>query len=604
MTSMPSCLTLIFFVLLLKSRFLIGLENAPSYSQAERLFCEMLYQDAIPVYESLLNIENKNNLIQSNLNQRFIKDRLVECYLELGDLEKAQVVLIEKEASPYLRAVAYRKTHRYLDSINTLKDEPITAEISFELGLNHYLLDDYVSAQEYFNKAVNNSQDNELSSLATLYLIRIALLESNPFEADRLLTHFKQNIPLHHRSEWSQVSSICEEMKNESEQLYKILGMTYLKENKKEMARELFKKQLIKFSCSKNEPETRFLLSKCLEDENEVKKELRHIYIHFPESPYSSIAYFSFYSYLDYFHGGKEAIKHLISFPTLFPDSPLILNAYYLMGLYYKKDHLSQEGRVLRYQNLTAAIEAFQSVESQFERLSSLKNTTLDRGYYSRLCYKSRLERGRANLSIAEASQETKRQIYLEYTIKTLTELAEELSRELIDLKLLNETEFSLAQAHLKNGQEDRADKLYELIIQRNIGLSDERGYLLSRAFFERGWISLNRERWDIALESFIEAEKRASGLSNDETLDLWMKQSLCCQKLSRLDEAMRLLSKVINADMISGLRVEAMLQRAEIYEIQGKSDLARKQLKAVIKKGGDWAQKAKEIEEKRYGNF
>ena len=64
----------------------------------------------------------------------------------------------------------------------------------------------------------------------------------------------------------------------------------------------------------------------------------------------------------------------------------------------------------------------------------------------------------------------------------------------------------------------------------------------------------------------------------------------------------MLLLSRVINDDVISPLRIKAMFLRAEIYEMQGRPELAIKQLEAAARKGGEWAQKAQEKLEKTYG--
>ena len=57
----------------------------------------------------------------------------------------------------------------------------------------------------------------------------------------------------------------------------------------------------------------------------------------------------------------------------------------------------------------------------------------------------------------------------------------------------------------------------------------------------------------------------------------------------------MLILSKAINEDAVSGLRVKAMLLRAEIYQLQGRHELAQNQLEATAKKGGKWGFKAKE---------
>ena len=91
-------------------------------------------------------------------------------------------------------------------------------------------------------------------------------------------------------------------------------------------------------------------------------------------------------------------------------------------------------------------------------------------------------------------------------------------------------------------------------------------------------------------------AEEAAKGrvLSTDELLDLWVQQSLCYRDLKKMDQSMLILSRVINYDAISSLRLKAMYLRAEIYELQGRQELARKQLDAIASKGGDWAKKAK----------
>ena len=68
------------------------------------------------------------------------------------------------------------------------------------------------------------------------------------------------------------------------------------------------------------------------------------------------------------------------------------------------------------------------------------------------------------------------------------------------------------------------------------------------------------------------------------------------------MDKAILLLSKVVNDDTVSNLRIKAMYLRAEIYELQERFELARKQLEATSKKGGEWALKAKVKLEKEYG--
>ena len=72
----------------------------------------------------------------------------------------------------------------------------------------------------------------------------------------------------------------------------------------------------------------------------------------------------------------------------------------------------------------------------------------------------------------------------------------------------------------------------------------DEKGRLLQR----RGELASG-------LQAFVKAEEAipdGNQMSPDEKLDIWIEQSLCYREMQQFDEAMRLLSKVINDDVIS----------------------------------------------------
>ena len=117
--------------------------------------------------------------------------------------------------------------------------------------------------------------------------------------------------------------------------------------------------------------------------------------------------------------------------------------------------------------------------------------------------------------------------------------------------------------------------------------------------------MALNRHEHQTALECFVAAEKAIDNpqkLNPCEKFELWIHQSTCCSLLHQSDEAMRLLSRVINDEAASPLRIQAMVLRAEIYESQGRPELALKQLEAAATKGGEWGRKAQEKLEKIYG--
>ena len=350
-----------------------------------------------------------------------------------------------------------------------------------------------------------------------------------------------------------------------------------------------------------------------------LKKEyLQQVYTQDPQSAYAPLAYFHLYSYRDYMRGQRKAIKHLQAMPLLFPTHPLLISAYYLMGLNHKKDHLSEEGQVLRHKDWTAAIEAFQLAESTFENLFE-KNLILPSHltYFIQVCYRSKLERAQANLAIAQSSIGGKRQIYLEYAEGVFKQLIQDfttpsslaMERLVHPLspypKIWAEAEFKLAQTYKEKKCWNEAEAILDESLKHYRQAQITQGYGLMHVWYEKGKLAQERIDESGALQCYIEAEKatrECSGLSPNEKLDLWIQQSLCYKGLHQLESAMLLLSRVINDDVISPLRIKAMFLRAEIYELQGRPELAVKQLEATARKGGEWAQKAQEKLEEVYG--
>lgn len=349
-----------------------------------------------------------------------------------------------------------------------------------------------------------------------------------------------------------------------------------------------------------------------------LKKEyLQQSYTQDPLSPYAPTAYFHFYSYREYMQGKRKAIKHLQAMPHIFPNHPLLISAYYLIGLHHKKDHHSEEGQLVRRKDLTTAIDAFQLAESSFDRLLEehlIPSSELS--YFIQIRYQSQLERALANLAIAQHSTGGKKQIYLEYAEEVFKQIIQDFkspetlaNKALIPTrssypKIWSEAEFQLA----KTFEEKRVWKEAEIAL--NTSLEHYRqaqmaqSYGCMRIWYAKGKIAHQQMDEEAALRYFLEAEKAIKdfNLSPNEKLDLWIQQSLCYKALNQMDQSMRLLSRVINDDVISPLRIKAMFLRAEIYELQGRPELAIKQLEATSRKGGEWARQAKEKLEKIYG--
>lgn len=351
----------------------------------------------------------------------------------------------------------------------------------------------------------------------------------------------------------------------------------------------------------------------------ETKREhLRQSYTQDFHGPFAPLAYFHSFTLREYLQGHRIALKHLQSMPALFPSHPLSITAHYLIGLNNKKDRFSDEGRLLLRKDLTASIEAFHQAESTFDSLfqkNLIPHSSL--AYFTQIRFQAQLDRAQANLMIALKSNAGKKQIYLEY--------AEEMFKQLIGAfttpnslanliliepsnpypKIWAEAELYLAKTYEEKNKLKESEEILNSSLEHFLKAQITQGYGLMRTWYTKGKIARRRENDKLALQCFLEAEKSMQnnpGLSPNEKIDLWIQQSFCHQALKDYDQAMRLLSRVINEDAISPLRIKAMFLRAEIYEMQGRPELALKQLEAAARKGGEWAQKAKEKLETVYG--
>lgn len=362
-----------------------------------------------------------------------------------------------------------------------------------------------------------------------------------------------------------------------------------------------------------------FYTARCIDqlggDHTAAKKLLIDVYENAPSAPFAGEAYFYVYPYEEYLVGNLEATAHLQQMGLQFPQSPYLIVAHYLKGMDIKKTQLAKEAH--QRQQWNQAIESFQQAETLFESL-------IDQGllpeehsdYFTALRFRAGIERAQANLAIAVTSSSAKRQICLEYTIASYRELLQLLregttphlikfARGEIYQPLLEECHFGLAQAYLKSHNDALAESILRELLQFFNVNATSRGYYLAKTHMELATIAMRRGDYTAAFKGLVEAEEAAKGrvLSTDERLELWILQSLCQRELGNSEAAMLLLSKVINDDSISGLRLKAMLLRADMYQQQGRPELAQKQLIALTRKGGDWARQAKVKLEKDYGH-
>jgi|GEM_PF-815901 len=398
------------------------------------------------------------------------------------------------------------------------------------------------------------------------------------------------------------------------------LGTIYFQQGNYSQAQHMFNKLAADYPNSCNAGDAIFWAGECADwlqqDRQIIQNYRRQVFKHYPNSQYASEAFFTYYSYSDYLQGEPEAIKHLQMMKELFPKSPFLINAYYLIGLDYKRDKNNNEGKLVRHKELNTSIEAFEQVKNTFDKLFDedlIPSASME--YFVTVRYRAALEAALTNLLIAEESTGAKRQIYLEYAENNFDAILQDFADDQHPLiKFLKATDFyasikeeaqyGLTQVFIRSKNDSAAEKILTQMLETYSAGKINRGYLLSRIWYDLGCISMRRNDNELALQFFHHAEDAAKGriLSAEQKLDLWIQQSLCHRAINQLDEAMVILSKVINDDTISTLRLKAMYLRAEIYEQQGRTELAIKQLEATAKKGGPWASEAKEKLVRDYG--
>lgn len=515
------------------------------------------------------------------------------CYTESAERFRAMLAHAENsELTPHLKTALaqalYQDAH-YQTVCNTLTP-PSSPDECRLLALAHAARGDSHQADQILSRYMETAQIQpedlrRLTYLRGMVGIQLARLEGLPerqIEGENLIRAVLKDAP---PDEFTVPA------------LHTLATAAYQKGDFAEAA--LLYSRIAKQPESPYKPEALFFGSRALEKNQaplaEIQALRKELYENYPHSPHAAEAYLTYYPYADYFNGQTAPIKHLEGMASRFPRSPYLVQAYYFIGL-----------ERVRKKNLAGAITAFHEGESAFDALPA--QSVSSQPYFIALRYRCELERAKCNIAIANESRGTKQQIYQDYAIDVLKQIRSDfnnrehaltarLKQEEAYPALLAESELLLAQSLYKNGEPLQSDAILDDMISQYRQQAISRGYFLSRAWTEKGAHAYGRQDYLAAAEAYKQAEECAKGklLSSDQQLDLWIQQSLCQQALQHYDEAMLILSKAINADLISGLRLKAMFLRAEIYEKQGRPELALKQLEALANKNGEWALKAKE---------
>lgn len=488
--------------------------------------------------------------------------------------------------------------------------------LKYQVQANYYLKtrEGYLKALALLGKILNQYRDSlflELEDQGEMFFLQ-GLVAANLSEGEEANLFFTiaENSLLHNLESYPKG-----EFYDESR---KLLATLYYSRQEFEKAEPLFLEIHKKNPESSYSGDALYWASNCSErkgdDPSKSKRFRKKVFEQYPDSPLAGEAMFLYFDFSDYVKGNTHALAHLTEFINRYPNSPYTLNALYLKGLNELQEKKSADGKIKSEKNIPRAIQYFTAVEAAFDTLYA-KGLILEEKleYFLEVFYRTKLEKALLYLILADEEKEKETKHSLNQAEIALQEIYADFENPGASFSsyfskgplanIQEESIFHLARCYAMAGDDDAALRLLEKKIEAYQASKITRGYYLSKSWAEMGKIASKKKNYEIAIQCFKNSEDAAKGkiLRADELLELWIEESLCHQKLKEMDEAMLILSKVINYDAVSLKRLEAMFLRAEIYEEQGRLELARKQLEACASKGGRWAVKAKEKLEKNY---
>lgn len=571
--------------LLLSNETLQPVDNIPN---SGFLILGMIYRE-LEQWELALEYLLHYKKLEKGKDVRFV-DNEIDCLLsKLEDPE-----LIEKEIKQGLSK----------DTIQLILKAKIKAHFSKDTA------EDYTSALKIIDSLTEDKVSRELNFLQGVAFARLGSCTKQPLFWDKALEAWTKNL---------------KDSDSESgEDTFLVLSLNeiatlYFQREDFEKAELAFLDLYQKSSHNSWKANALFFASVAAEKQMKGREKVvsyrKELLEKFPYSTYAAEAYLNLYTFAEYLHGEETVFQHLQNMAHKYPLSPHLIVAHYLMGMSWKKDHFSFDKSCLRKKNLIKAIDSFQNAETTFDNLYS--SELIPKKHLSALVslrYHSIIERSLVNRAIALSSKGAKRQVYLEYAIDVLLQAYEELTRKEnhlapiiskeMQFHLEEEINLNLALAFSNAEKKVEAQKKLEQMLQQYDANNITKGYFLSRTFYELASLYLKEKKFEEALKLFNQSEDAAKGkvLTKDQQLDLWIHQSSCYRELHQYEEAMKILSRVVNEDAISQLRLKGMFLRAEIYEEQERKDLAQRQLEFLANKGGEWAAAAKEKLRKNYG--
>ncbi len=368
-----------------------------------------------------------------------------------------------------------------------------------------------------------------------------------------------------------------------------VLGTLYFQHMQFDKAKQIFFQLAFDYPHSAHAADGWFWAAEAVEKQDptssNIKEYRQAVYDLYPESPQAAEAYFRQFPYGEYVDGNPLALTHLKALPTKFPNAPLRVAAHYLIGMHET--------------SFEAAEQVYEEGIRYFHR--STEEGKIPDPSYVHFYYETLHKL--ATLYLNNHKKEARALTLLRKVINDFEEPKHPLASLFAYTTLHEQCEFSLAKGYLQLGEELKAQQLFLTMLSNYRESGIQEGLYLSLTWREQGKLALKCADYATAINCLdIAEESGKSFLSDEQMLTLWLIKSECYRQQKEYDSAMRMLSKAINADAVTPLRIKAMYLRAELYELQGRPELAIRQLEAIAKKGGEWGEHAQKTLRRQYG--
>lgn len=339
-----------------------------------------------------------------------------------------------------------------------------------------------------------------------------------------------------------------------------------------------------------------FSAAECAEflaQEQLARKFRKELFTSFPTSEYAPISFFKYFPEEEYFSFNKGAINHLKKLPPAMSNSCFAIPAFFYIGASLKEDAKVSEHAE---QTLKEALTSLQQTATVYTNCLQEKTITQELlPTFTAIYFQSKILQARILLQLAVIGTQ-----YYKQAEQTLHQLKVELVNYLYknppsaytDMlhEMVQEAGFRRAKTLIALNQNENAQLQLEEVIELQHKLHLSPKEFLARTYTALGSLFAEQGSFTQADTCLTKAEAiQAKGLNRELLLEIWIARSHVYKQQRQFAKAMTQLSRVINDDCVSSLRIQAMFLRAELYELQHRKDLAIKQLEATAKKGGEW---------------